>query len=133
MPLARIERQVQAARADARACDEVGEVVVDTELRVLQVDGLDRMAGHGYVDARVRDDRLVTEADHAREPPAGPPFLDSIQVDEAYGLARTVRMRHAGPEPAPDEDQVGIGIARLDRAPGGVEVQPALPSVVRGG
>src|SRR3989442_4479108 len=120
MPLARIERQVQAARADARARDEVGEVVVDTELRVLQVDGLDGMAGHGNVDARVRDDRLVAEADHAREPPAGPPVVDSIQVDEAYGLARKVRMRHAGPEAARDEDQVRIGITQPYRPPGGV-------------
>src|SRR5262245_62417463 len=105
-------------------------MVVDAELRVLQVDRLDRMARYRHVDPRVGDDLLVTKADHARAAPPRPPFVDPVEVHEAHRLAGPVRMRDAGAEPTGDEDQVGVRVTRLDGPLCGIEIEPPFELVV---
>src|SRR5262245_52911319 len=88
------------------------------------------MARHRDVDPRVGDDLLVAEADHARAAAPRPSLVDPVEVDEAHGLAGPVRVRDAGTQPAGDEEQVGISVARLDGALRGVEVDALLEPVV---
>ena len=122
---------MQPALAHIGARDELGELLVEPEPRILEIDRLDGVPRHGHLDPHLRDDRLVMEADHARLAAARPPVVDAVQIDETHRFARPVRVGHARPEPAGDEGQVRVAVAGLDGALGGVEILAAIQPVVR--
>jgi len=70
------------------------------------------------------------EADHAASGD-GAPAPATVQVDEATPARPPGSMGHARLEPAGDERQVRVAVTRLDGALGGVEITPALQSIVR--
>ncbi len=64
------------------------------------------------------------------QPPPRPAVDHAVEVDEEDRLVGTVGMRDARAQPAGDERQVRVGVARLDGALLGIEVVAALEAVV---
>src|SRR5438552_418753 len=88
------------------------------------------MRGDGDFDACPADDALGAEADHARQAATRPAVHDTVEIDEADGLARPVWIRDARTKTARHERQVRIGVLRLRCALDGIEVGPAIKLVV---
>src|SRR3954467_15620955 len=103
MALDRREVDPQATLFDTGLRDEFRQRIVDPQTRILEVDGVDRVAGDGYLDARRSHHALVAESDHTRQPSARAAVHHAIEINEADRLAGTVRMGHTGAETARNE------------------------------
>jgi hypothetical protein len=130
MTFGRVEPDPQAALRDAGSPYEISELVVQTQLRILQVDRVDRVARHRYVDLHRAHEAFLTKSDDARAASAWSPFIHAIKIDEEDRFAGTIRMRHAGAQAAGNEGEVRVGIARLDGALLGIEVFASFQPIV---
>jgi hypothetical protein len=83
-----------------------------------------------HVDLRGPHHALAAEADEAGETAARPALVDAVEVDEADGFAGAVRVSDTGAQPAGDERQVRVGVARLVGALLGIEVEALVQAVV---
>ena len=106
--------------------DELRELRVDAESRILEVDRVDRMRGDRDLDARVADDAFAVEGDQSRQPPARLSVIHAVEIDPAHLFAVAIRVHDARAQATRDERQVRVGVARLDGALGGVEIAAAF-------
>ena len=128
--LGRVEVDAQASLFNTGFSDELRQLIVEPEPRILEVDRIDRVLGHGHLHARGDDAVLGAEANQTRKPPSGAAVDNAVEVHEADRLTRAVRMPHAGTQPAGDEREVRIGVLRLDCPLGGIEVVAPLQPVM---
>ena len=78
--------------ADAGRADELRQLLVDAEPRILQVHRVDRVRRDRHLDARRADEPFLAEADRARvSRRRGRPSFDAVEIDEEHRLAGPVR------------------------------------------
>ena len=130
LALAAGELEPDAAAGDPLRLDQRDDLLVDPQLRILQVDRVHRVIRHRHVDAQPRHFALAGEADNAREAAARTAVGDAVQIDEAHGLFGPVDVADAGAEARRDEGEVRVGVARLDRPLRRRQVLPAIELIV---
>jgi hypothetical protein len=130
LTLAAGELEPHASAADAMLFHDCGDLLVDPQLWILQVDRIDLMIRNRNVDTQPRDLTLVREADDAGQAPAGTPVGNAVEIDEADGLFRAVDVADAGAQARRHEREVRVGVAWLNRALGGREILAAVELIV---
>ncbi len=130
MPFGWIERHAQAAFFDASLCDERGELRINAEPRILEIDRVDRVLRDGHLDPRRTDHALARKCDEPCEPPTWPPLVHAIEIDEVDGLVRPVRVHHAGAQATGHEGQMRVGVAWLYGALRRIEVAATFEPIV---
>ena len=89
------------------------DLLVEPELRVLQVDRVDRVRRHRDHQALADDFLFLAEADDRRLALARLALVHAVEVDEVDRLARAVPVGDAVAQAGADEGQVRIGVLRL--------------------
>src|SRR4030095_1001725 len=131
MTLHRIERDAQASRRQAGVCDELRELRINAQARVLEIDRVDRVSGDRHLDACTTDNALTVEGDESRQSPPRLPVIHAVEIDPADLFTSAVRVRDARTQAPGDERQVRVRVAWLDGALCGIEITAAFEAVVR--
>ena len=93
--LARREVETQPALPHPEARDQLAQLLVESKLRVLEVDRVDGVARHGNADSHSGDQLLGSIADDRGHPLARTFIgLHPVEVDEPDCRARRVLVRH---------------------------------------
>jgi hypothetical protein len=106
VPLARRQREADTALGDAVSRHELLALLVDAELRVLQVDRVDCMAGDGHRDAHVSHRFLNRVPQDGRPTSTRVPLVHAVEIDEADRFAAAILVSDARAQRARHERQV---------------------------
>ena len=106
MAFDRIQRDPQSSRRHARAFDELRELRVDAEPRILEADGVDRVRRDRNLDPCVVDDALAIEGNQSREAEARLAVVHPIEVNPADLLTFTIRVHDARAQAARHEGKM---------------------------
>src|SRR6185503_19981696 len=94
--LAAPEFESHAALRHAVLLDELSDWFVEPQLLVLEVDGVNRVAGHGHVERALGHDFLAVESDDRGGAPPGRALTGPIEVDEEHRTGPPRVVHHAG-------------------------------------
>ncbi len=95
------------------AIDQGLDAVEETEVRILQVHGVDRLRRHRNRETFARHDPLFAETDNAGDPPARTGAVDAVEIDEVDRFVRTLAVRDAAAQACADEREVRVAVARF--------------------